>query len=333
MKNFYKKWRVNRCAHWCVEHTYIVSFRFHGVYFFPTEVRQKPVNRHSIMKSSEFTVQVEIEEQLLRWFGSSSDRVVKHFTGSCVSVMTVIWVLFVESPYFSPLFEMKFFVMALHYLKCYPSQVAMARMFSVHAATARTKIWELLAALYLTFDSIKVIDFKNRWDGWTESPVAIVDTTECEIETPSLYEWEFYSGKSKQHSLKYEVAIDVQGSKILWVNGPYKGSIHDVTIFRDKLVKELKVGEVVLADKGYVGESSCCCPFKPPKNPDQIFFNSKHYKVRQVIERLFSRFKHFNIISQKFRNKSNYEQHKVAFYCIASIIQIDLMFHPLNKLE
>ena len=81
--------------------------------------------------------------------------------------------------------------------------------------------------------------------------MCMIDVTECPIWEPQYYEWEYYSTKNKFHALKYEVAISMTSHQIIWINGPYKGSVHDMKIARDKFLKQLQATERALADKGY----------------------------------------------------------------------------------
>ena len=63
---------------------------------------------------------------------------------------------------------------------------------------------------------------------------------------------EFYSGKSKLHCIKYEFGVHINTGNFISVNGPFPGSYHDLTIFKDKLEVFLQEnGEMALGDKAY----------------------------------------------------------------------------------
>jgi hypothetical protein len=158
----------------------------------------------------------------------------------------------------------------------------------------------------------------------------MLDVTECEIQSPTLYEWEYYSSKSKTHTLKYEVGISMKTHKIVWINGPYKGSIHDLSIARDKVYSQMKIEEKALCDKGYIGGEKSICPFKPAKTDAQKQFNLKHYSVRQSVERTNLRFKKFNVLNSVWKGK-DFSIHAYLFKAIAIIIQLDFQDHPLTK--
>lgn len=123
----------------------------------------------------------------------------------------------------------------------------------------------------------------------------------------------------------------MKSHKIVWLNGPYKGSVHDLTIARDKVTKKMNNNEKALADKGYIGEEKFCCPIKRRNlTPQEMAFNTMHYQVRQSIERLNGRIKGFKCFQSPWRNR-NYHLHKVAFFVVVGLIQLDMPFHPLTQ--
>jgi hypothetical protein len=64
----------------------------------------------------------------------------------------------------------------------------------------------------------------------------------------------YYSGKAKEHTIKYEIGVHPDTGFLVWVGGPIAGAVHDMTLARKSGVLDL-VGEkeFILADKGYVG--------------------------------------------------------------------------------
>lgn len=92
----------------------------------------------------------------------------------------------------------------------------------------------------------------------------VLDGTECPINRPSPHIQEvFYSGKSGQHSIKYEVGVHPETGFLVWVGGPTPGSVHDLTLARmSGVLRLLGENDFILADKGYVGEFNIITPFK-----------------------------------------------------------------------
>lgn len=92
----------------------------------------------------------------------------------------------------------------------------------------------------------------------------------------------------------------MKSQKIIWVNGPYKGAVHDLTIARDKLTRQLGRREKAWGDPAYIGDSHFITPYKPPKG-EQKTFNYNLAAVRQNIERLNRRIKQYNCFVNKWR--------------------------------
>jgi hypothetical protein len=47
-----------------------------------------------------------------------------------------------------------------------------------------------------------------------------------------------YSHKFNQAGFDYELALSLTGNSLVWMNGPFLGSKHDVTVFRDDGLKD-----------------------------------------------------------------------------------------------
>lgn len=62
-----------------------------------------------------------------------------------------------------------------------------------------------------------------------------------------------YSYKFKGPGLRYEVALCIRFSDIVWIAGPYEPLVwNDIMIFRDGLRDQLDDGERIEADDGYI---------------------------------------------------------------------------------
>ena len=177
--------------------------------------------------------------------------------------------------------------------------------------------------------NLSQISFDSRFIDWPHlQPSCMIDTTECPVYRPTLYEWEYFSVKHQMHSLKYELAISMTSNQIVWLNGPYKGGTHDLEVAREKLLKQLRPGEKVMGDKGYVGEARILAPFKPPRNDEEKLFNVNHYKVRQSVERMNRRLKIFGCLTSVWCHEL--ELHKIAFYVVTNVTQVEFHTHPLT---
>jgi len=154
----------------------------------------------------------------------------------------------------------------------------------------------------------------------------ILDATLCPIETPTGWENQrpFYSGKHKEHGVKYEIGVRRDGI-ICWHHGPRAGAVHDLTVTRESgLFKQLALGEKLLADKAYIGEQACITPFRRTAEltPNQLDFNSllNHYRVE--VERTFARIKSFRALATAWRHPL--DKHVIIFNLACHITNINI---------
>ncbi|KAL6052165.1 DDE Tnp4 domain-containing protein [Balamuthia mandrillaris] len=119
----------------------------------------------------------------------------------------------------------------------------------------------------------------------------------------------FYSGKKKQHTVKYELVWDLATELFSWVNGPFPGD---------------------LADRG---EPSFFTPIKRERGQSlgelaQVF-NRLLGAERVEVERAIRRLKVFNCLHTTWRH--SLEFHSSCFTLIVCIVNIDLCFFPLTR--
>lgn len=155
----------------------------------------------------------------------------------------------------------------------------------------------------------------------------IVDVTECPIELPQISEWEYWSGKKNKHTLKYELVCSFIHPQIVWCNGPFKGSVHDLTIARSDLIHLLNEGEALLADKAYLGEECFITPHRPARTETEKQFDAIVNKHRQRIERINKRIKHFRSVKEIWRH--DISLHHFVFIVVTHITNINLIEKPL----
>ena len=129
------------------------------------------------------------------------------------------------------------FCIVLHFLWAYPKNAdILADSFSVCKRLVEGgNLWrwvEQIAKL-----KAKAIVWPEAYYNDPDSPIYIVTVDGVDYRT-----WErkhptyskdtkSMSHKFKHGALKYEVAVDVFLSKIVWTNGPFLGGVHDGTIF------------------------------------------------------------------------------------------------------
>ncbi len=159
-----------------------------------------------------------------------------------------------------------------------------------------------------------------------------LDGLECLIQRPldNAIQRQYYSGKIRKHSIKYEIGIQLISGKIVWIAGGIPGSVHDLEMVRScGLIPLLLSGEMVLSDRGYIGENCFMHPFKPAKIEEEIQFNSVIGSIRETVEHTIGRLKIFQFTQQKWRH--NIELHPIAFKVICHTLNIELELHPVHK--
>ena len=69
-----------------------------------------------------------------------------------------------------------------------------------------------------------------------------VDGTHCWIREPQHPVWsqdpEWYSHKFNKGGINYELGISISQNILVWMNGPFKAGLNDITNFTNKGLKE-----------------------------------------------------------------------------------------------
>lgn len=128
----------------------------------------------------------------------------------------------------------------------------------------------------------------------------------------------WFSKKFKAAGCRYEIAVDIWTSKIVWINGPYKcGSYPDVTIFQyGGLMNKIATGKKGIADRGYVGcEEKLCMPSESAPLEVRRFMS----RVRCRHETCNGRIKKFDSMVKTWTH--GVEKHKIALEAVSVIVQ------------
>lgn len=213
----------------------------------------------------------------------------------------------------------KHLLWACMFMKLYLPEDVLSCLLGTTKPTMRKWVWLIIEQLALY--SIKVIDFSKRKRNLPANAVASisVDGTDFKTREPHPFNPKVKSHKYNGAALKYEVAISIYSGDIVWVGGPYRGGKHDLTIFRESLMKMLDEGEMVEADSGYAGE-----PDWIRAKGDYATREDKREKnrVRARQESCNRRFKVWGILKQEFRH--SLKKHVLIFRSIACITQMGI---------
>ena len=157
-----------------------------------------------------------------------------------------------------------------------------------------------------------------------------VDGTDCPIQEPRPFNRQWFSHKFNGPALKYEVAICVRTGWCVWINGPFRGGVHDITIFRSALIDLIPDGRYAIGDRGYRGEPTKISAPNLLDNEQEARFKAL---VRARHETFNSRLKAFSILKERFRHRPVLERHKACFEAVAVVVEYSLEFgSPLFEL-
>jgi hypothetical protein len=193
----------------------------------------------------------------------NADKQVKKHLGSFALDLAEIWhdICHSEEDHPIPSKEktmkgFKRFIMAHYWLWTYPkNSYTFASRFKVGEGYCRGEPLHRWIRRIAALKSKKI-----QWDPEIDNPngpafAMTVDGTdfrqeEKKHETMNMDVKEC-SVKFKHCGCKFEIAISVFKSKVVWVNGPYRGGKGDGDIFRANLVHRIPDGKFVIADRGY----------------------------------------------------------------------------------
>ena len=132
----------------------------------------------------------------------------------------------------------------------------------------------------------------------------------------------YWDYKFKGPGLRYEVAICLRTSDIVWSYGPHlPGLYNDLQIFRMNMIHELELGERAEADDGYIGEcpENCKCPNGITRQEEGERLNQRQRNRHETVN---ERFKFFGCMSSKFRHSP--AKHGTCFSCVVILTQLSI---------
>lgn len=107
--------------------------------------------------------------------------------------------------------------------------------------------------------------------------------------------------RAKQSGLNYELGISVYDNALVWLNGPFKASQHDLTIFRSAngLKEIIPEGRKVIADNGYTSAQEHILSTPNSNDPREV----RKFKSRaRARHESFNGKKNFRSLAEQFRH-------------------------------
>ena len=220
---------------------------------------------------------------------------------------------------------LKMFFLAHYYLWFYPknSKSVSSRFKLCERYTRGVHLWKWIRRIACLREK-RIIWDESIDSEETEIHILAVDATDCKVFEKKNYYFNQDKGQfSKKHQhggLKYEIAMSVRRPKVIWLNGPYRGGMNDLSIFNDKLRKKIKPWKRGIADLGYPGTQGVLT--LPNRGMDSKEFGRFKRRARLRLETFNGRMKNFEIVNHIFRHSQL--KFKDAFEAVAVIIQYQI---------
>lgn len=216
----------------------------------------------------------------------------------------------------------KGFLIAMHWLKIYPTD--QQRKLTIKVGKKSGRKWSWFFAQKIAALKADVIVWPNEWK--TIFTIT-VDGVHFIIKEPTSKKYKFIKGyfshKHGSSGLSYEVGISIFTQQVVWLAGPFPAGKSDLSIFQreDGLIKKIPDGHYVIADKGYQGEADIVRIRNSLDDEEVARFKSLAL-ARQ--ENFNSRLKRFAILENRFRGKNAIKNHGLAFNAVAVVCQLEI---------
>jgi hypothetical protein len=222
-----------------------------------------------------------------------------------------------------------YFLSGIHFLKNYQTEEVRAGVFKVCEKTCRD--WGWFYAMKIQALKEQKIVWPEHWkDGHPllhdrDTPVFLitVDGVHCRVGEPFHPVFsknpEYYSHKSNQAGLGYELGLSVYENALVWLKGPSPAGKHDITTFREELKGKIPAGKRVIGGNGYKGESKI---ISTPNSHDLAELRRFKSRARARHESFNGRIKNFKCLSERFRH--GIDKHHICFEAVCDIVQYQL---------
>jgi hypothetical protein len=135
-----------------------------------------------------------------------------------------------------------------------------------------------------------------------------------------------YSHKFNHGALKYEIAIDVYESKVVWTSGPHRAGMHDRTVYVETgLRNKIPHGKKVITDRVYGSKAEPEDHIKlalpnPLDNKELANFKAR---VRAPHESFNGRLKFYKSLLDTYHHRADNHVHVFEAVCVTVQYQMD----------
>ncbi|KAI8821219.1 hypothetical protein BJ741DRAFT_681038 [Chytriomyces cf. hyalinus JEL632] len=168
------------------------------------------------------------------------------------------------------------YLWALHYLKVYPTEAVAAAKFNTSESNWRDKVFYSISC----FGFMDEIHFEDQFEHWScTQPSCYVDGVDMMVSEARPLDKDLFSHKFKRAGYRYQVAVALGTSKIVYVGGGVLcGKWLDLTMACQTLLCLNGPGERIAADQGYIGDLRLITKM-PPTSAATIAHN---HNLRQM---------------------------------------------------
>jgi hypothetical protein len=227
--------------------------------------------------------------------------------------------------------DLEHLFLALNYLKTYNTETVLSGWWDFHEDTIRRWTWFYLEKIQaLKAEKIVLGEFEHD-----TIYIVSVDGVHCRTyEARKNPTAKVYSHKNHGPAVAYELGVAIYEDRLVWMNGPFDASTHDITMFRNEhdpnnsLKANMPEGKRGIGDSAYRGEPKYMTAHREKHGKElRKFIN----RVRARHENFNARIKSFRILAERFR--SDRAHHKIAFEAVCVLCQYDLENgHPLMEI-
>jgi hypothetical protein len=221
-------------------------------------------------------------------------------------------------------------LLAVVWLRVYPTHAVLGYLFGVSESTARRTLGRILPVLAKAGkDTMRMPDpgkhaRRNLPAVLKDTPglAVLVDTFEQPTQRPKRRQRAYYSGKKKRHTIKSQVGVDEETGRVVHVPPSAPGPTADLRLLkRSRLLGCLPKGVGVIGDKAYLGAAdlrpgvACATPRRKPRGKPRPLGDRRYNRAvsrrRIGVEHTIRRVRVFQALTQVNRHGRKKHEHRV----------------------
>jgi len=234
-------------------------------------------------------------------------------------------------------------LLAVVWLRVYPTQEVLGYLFGVSDSTVSRIIQRVLPILEQSGrDTMRMPDpgrkRRRSLDQLlqdTPELAVVIDSFEQKVQRPKAPDDRdgFYSGKKKTHTIKSQVAVDEDSGAIVDVSDSVAGPTADMTLLEQSgLMERLPEGVGGLGDLAYVGmaklhpqglgASPRRKPRGKPRPPEDVAYNTAFSRRRIIVENTLGRLRRYQSLTQT--DRQHRQNHAARVRAVAGLVNRQL---------